>query len=159
MPVPILEEIAPEPDTAPVIATETTSETTASIPEEDTSTTTDYTVERGDNLWKIAREFYGLESPADIQRAVDHIASLNGLGEGTDANNIKTGQVLQLPDSPVTPESTPRLDWAALDRDSGISITSTFAMAVRNESPSAAVQADNEPRRPVARPDNLAPAA
>ncbi len=119
---------------------------------------TDYTVARGDNLWKIAQEFYGLEKNADIQKAVETIARANGLSEGANANHIDIGQVLKLPDSPTS--EGPDLDWAALDRDSRTGISAKFDVAATGIF--AADNIDEAPETPVRnafRPDALAPAA
>ena len=85
---------------------------------------TTYTVERGDTLWAIAREEYGLTDYKDIMQAVDHIANDNGLANGTDANHIQIGQVLNMPTAeeiqqPVQEPDKP-LDWQALDSDPNI---------------------------------------
>jgi nucleoid-associated protein YgaU len=99
----------------------------------DQRTTQDYTVARGDSLWKIAREHYGLESNRDIQRAVEAIAAANNMTQGTMANHIRTGQVIQLPDSPNNPQAS--LNWAALDADRGNGLGARFAAAAENTRP------------------------
>ena len=105
---------------------------------EDTSTSSEYIVERGDTLWKLAREYYGLKKPAEIQRTVDYLASVNGMGEGTAANHLKIGQSLRLPDSPVVPEDTKHLNWEAIDTETKKnSLRGKFAAAVNNELPEA----------------------
>ncbi|HEU4838768.1 MAG TPA: LysM peptidoglycan-binding domain-containing protein [Micavibrio sp.] len=142
-----VQEEAPKPENASPLETASKPET-ANRPEnasklentakpEDTRTTADYIVERGDSLWKIAKEYYGLNKPAEIQRTVDYIASVNGLDEGTAANHIKTGQAIQLPDSPLAPEGTKRLDWEALDAETKKGLRGKFAAAVNNELPDA----------------------
>lgn len=78
---------------------------------------TEYEVARGDNLWKIAKEHYGLTDNKDIQAAVDKIAFENDMGEGTNANRIQPGQILRLPDDPVKGPNDPSLDWRALDAE------------------------------------------
>lgn len=111
---------------------------------------TNRTIGKGDSLWKIAKEFYGLENPKDVMRAVDHIARLNGMGDGTKANHLSIGQVIKLPDSPVAPEGTPRLDWAALDKEKRSGLSGKFANAAANKTDAA----ENIPL-PLPRPDNL----
>jgi LysM repeat protein len=79
---------------------------------------TDYTVERGDNLWKITREHYGLTDNAAIMRAVEHVANANELTGGTDANHIDIGQVLHLPAATsLSGDPATALNWAALDHE------------------------------------------
>ncbi len=111
---------------------------------------TNRTIEKGDSLWKIAKEFYGLENPKDVMRAVDHIARLNGMGDGTKANHLSIGQVIKLPDSPAAPQGTPQLDWAALDMETKSGLSGKFANAVANK----VDVAENIPL-PIPRPDNL----
>ncbi|PZO82067.1 MAG: hypothetical protein DI626_10430 [Micavibrio aeruginosavorus] len=111
---------------------------------------TNHSIKKGDSLWKIAQEFYGLENPKDIMRAVDHIARLNGMGDGTKANHLSIGQVIKLPDSPAAPQGTPQLDWAALDTETKSGLSGKFASAVANK----VDVAENIPL-PVPRPDTL----
>lgn len=77
---------------------------------------TDYTVEAGDSLWRIAREQYGLTDNREIARAVEHIANANDMTAGTAANHIDIGQVLHLPDAgTLTGAPATSLNWPALD--------------------------------------------
>ena len=77
-----------------------------------------YTVRRGDNLWNIAREQYGLKNYKDIMQAVEHIAARNNLEQGTQANRINPGQELRLPTADEIRNPVQKgLDWAALDSD------------------------------------------
>lgn len=78
---------------------------------------TEYEVKKGDSLWKIAKEHYGLTDNKAIQDAVDKIAFASGKGQGTDANRIHPGETLRLPDSPVKGENDSTLDWKALDAE------------------------------------------
>lgn len=94
--------------------------------QEDTSTVAEYTVERGDNLWKIAQSYYGLEDPKHIQQAVETIAAANGMSEGVQANRLSIGQVIKLPDSPTPVEGQAGLNWAALDADTARGLKGTF---------------------------------
>jgi nucleoid-associated protein YgaU len=133
MPVPVARDIKPAEIAAK--AEEPAKPDNTSKPE-DTSTSSEYIVERGDTLWKLAKEYYGLKKPAEIQRTVDYLASVNGMGEGTAANHLKIGQSLRLPDSPVVPEDTKRLNWEALDAETKKnSLRGKFAAAVNNELP------------------------
>lgn len=84
----------------------------------DTSTTTPHTIERGESLWKIAQNHYGLTDPKQIQAAVENIAGANGLDQRTVAA-LQVGREIKLPDSPSRAEGSPSLDWAAMDRDAG----------------------------------------
>lgn len=94
---------------------------------EDTSTVAEYTVERGDNLWKIAQSYYGLDDPKHIKQAVETIAAANNMTEGVQANRLNVGQVIKLPDSPTAPaEGQAGLNWAALDADTNSRLRSTF---------------------------------
>ncbi len=76
-----------------------------------------YTVQSGDNLWKIAKNEYGLKSYKDIMKAVDHIAIANGLEKGTDANWIKNGAEIKMPTAEQIKGPTETLDWKALSAD------------------------------------------
>lgn len=78
---------------------------------------TEYDVKKGDSLWKIAKEHYGLTDDKAIQDAVDKIAFTNGKGQGTDANRIHPGETLRIPDSPVKGENDSTLNWKALDAE------------------------------------------
>lgn len=137
----------PQPNVAP---------TEPARPQEDQRTTYGYTVERGDNLWNIAREQYGLTKPRDIQRAVDYIAQLNNMGEGTNANRISIGQELQLPTSPTPPAQTPSLDWQALDADTRGTLRSTFRGSAEGAAvaptPTASIETAPVTPAPAARP-------
>lgn len=121
----------------------------------DENASQDYKVERGDNLWKIAKEYYGLETDKDIIKAVESIARENGLQKGTDANHIDAGQVLKLPDNPF--QQGQNLDWASLDQDT--KVTSGFNRAF-DVAASGVPVADNinaAPEvRPAARPSDFA---
>ncbi len=76
-----------------------------------------YAVKAGDNLWKIAKNEYGLTNYKDIMRAVDHIARENGLEKDADANHIKPGMELSIPSKDAIAMPVEKLDWAALDAD------------------------------------------
>lgn len=109
----------------------------------------EYEVARGDNLWNIAKEHYGLGRGDDaaIMEAVTKISILNGLEQGTNANNLKIGQEIKLPDSPSLanwngPDN--RLDWEALDaqtaaRKASMNLSGNFKSAVNNEFDTQAV--------------------
>ena len=56
----------------------------------------DYQIQKGDSLWKIAQQQYGLQSNNDIARAVEILAQQNGLA---DANLIIAGASLKLPEN------------------------------------------------------------
>lgn len=94
--------------------------------QEDTSTVAEYTVERGDNLWKIAQDYYGLDDPKHIQTAVETIAAANNMSDGVKANHLSIGQVLKLPDSPTPVEGQAGLNWAALDADTATRLKGSF---------------------------------
>lgn len=137
-----VQEEAPKPENANSLETASKPENAGKLENtakpEDTSTSSEHIVERGDTLWKLAKEYYGLNKPAEIQRTVDYLASVNGLSEGTAANHLKIGQSLRLPDSPVVPEGTKRLNWEALDAETKKgSLRGKFAAAVNNELPEA----------------------
>ena len=53
----------------------------------------DYIIQSGDNLWNIAKNQLGLTSNADIQNAVNEIASSNDI---KDANKIYAGQSINI---------------------------------------------------------------
>lgn len=160
--MPELEETA---QTAPVTAAPTLPEDAPAQPEEivygehnpnalqievtdpNVSNHSDYEVQRGDSLWKIAKEHWGLESDAEITKAVESIARENGLAQGTDANHIDIGQVLKLPDNPF--KQGENLDWAALDQDT--KVTSGFNRAFDVAAAGLPV-ADNINAAPDARP-------
>ncbi|MFA5592177.1 MAG: LysM peptidoglycan-binding domain-containing protein [Micavibrio sp.] len=123
----------------------------------------DYEVKRGDSLWKIAKAHYGLDDnvsdPAekqairrDIASAVEKIAHFNGLENGTDANNLRIGQALKLPDSPL-PGEEQTLDWAALDRDTAAKQSASARLQRNFESAGSGIElpSDNAPI-PVQRP-------
>lgn len=103
----------------------------------------EYNVGRGDNLWNIAKSHYGFGRGDDaaIMEAVTKISLLNGLEEGTDANNLKIGQPLKLPDSPSLTNwnaQGTRLDWDALDaqtaaRKSSANLGGHFNAAVQDQ--------------------------
>lgn len=76
-----------------------------------------YKVEKGDNLWKIAKREFGLTKTADIMRAVDHIAIANGMADGADANHIKIGQELKMPTAAEIKTDVTPGDWKARDAD------------------------------------------
>jgi len=75
-----------------------------------------HTVANGENLWNIVKAHYNLSSNADIQRYVDGVALANDLGNGTAANNIAPGKVLQLPNADTLKDHVKLgLNWKALD--------------------------------------------
>lgn len=123
--------------------------------QEDQRTSYGYTVERGDNLWNIAREQYGLTKPRDIQRAVDYIAQLNNMGTGTNANRLSIGQELQLPTSPTPPAQTPSLNWQALDAETRGNLRSAFRGPAEGTTVTSApevVAQTTQPPAPPSRP-------
>lgn len=81
-------------------------------------------VQRGDNLWNIAKQHYkdeitelqegGLTRNQAIQEIVEEIAQANGLGNGTDANTIHPGQAITLPNTGNSLDAD--LNWNALDQ-------------------------------------------
>lgn len=103
---------------------------------EDTRDNIEYEVQSGDNLWKIAKDYYGLTKNAEIQQAAATIAKANGLDQGTRANHINVGDVLKLPDNPNDP--TAALNWGQLDKDPTIKksqLGSNFNREVENQDP------------------------
>jgi LysM repeat protein len=146
---PIAPEVVPEPflwtQEMPIIEPEI--EEPASIlqfqTQEPVNDFQEYTVEKGDNLWNIAKNYYGFGGgdDASIMEAVTKISIMNGLEEGTNANNLRIGQELKLPDSPSLsnwndPDTS--LDWVALDaqtasRKTSLNLGGNFDAAVHNK--------------------------
>jgi nucleoid-associated protein YgaU len=89
-----------------------------------------YAVQKGDNLWKIAKDQYGLKNYKDIMRAVEHIAAKNDLDQGVKANHIDVGQTLKMPSADEIKKPVQKLDWAALDADKmGVRKPAVLALA------------------------------
>lgn len=95
---------------------------------------TQYEVARGDNLWNIAKNEYGLTSYQDIMRAMDHIAHANpelaldpnhpekgtyNLAQGANAHNVFPGQKLNMPTAEDVAKPVESLDYEQLDRQVG----------------------------------------
>ena len=87
-----------------------------------------YIVQKGDNLWKIAKNEYGLTSYKDIMRTVDHIAHANGLEKGVDANWIREGEKINMPSAEQIKQPVDSLNWKALRENtlSGEGPTASF---------------------------------
>lgn len=94
---------------------------------------TEYEVKRGDNLWNIAEDHYGLKSAKDIQSAVETIAAANNMSDGVQANSLSVGQVIQLPESPAPVPGQAKLDWAALDGASASGTPATASAVVSSD--------------------------
>ncbi len=77
-----------------------------------------YAVEKGDNLWTIVKEHYGLTNDADIQRYTDGVAAGNNLTSGTAASHLALDdQITLMPAEILENHNQLALDWTALDAE------------------------------------------
>jgi len=88
-----------------------------------------HTVSRGDNLWNIVKDHYGLTSNADIRQYVDDVAQANGMS-GTEANNIDIGDDIMLPAASTLGINTElAMDWRGMDAETAARMQDSFRLS------------------------------
>ena len=68
-------------------------ETPQNTVQNETEEITEYTVQSGDNLWNIVKDFYNLSDDSDISTKVDDISTYNNI---ENPNIIYVGQILKM---------------------------------------------------------------
>lgn len=78
---------------------------------------TDHTIKKGESLWKIAKNTYGLKTSDDIADAVKQLRNVNGMSV-SQGNRLSIGQVIKLPENLDTPKVVaPQADAAVTMKD------------------------------------------
>jgi hypothetical protein len=85
-----------------------------------------HTVSRGENLWNIVKDHYGLTSNQEIRQYVDAVAQANEM-TSTMANNVDIGNEVLLPAASTLGHNTElALDWRAMDAETAARLQETF---------------------------------